>query len=343
ACAIVGDKHSTQRRTPMAGCRPGRSSGGGAAAASKLVLVCSVIAHLVSGHEARLELAPRTYSGEGNNIGFPSWGSSGTPQIRAIKGAEYDADGFTAVGDDRPTAREVMTDVFLTSTPAVSSKNALFVAWGQLVTFDLHLTQDNDTEPLPVPCNFADGDGGTDIWCPLGDDSDEISFFRSDAAIDADGVRSPINYASSYLDLDFLYGRTAEEAEVLRTLEGGLMKVTARGVPYQNADGTWLIADQRTARFPVTFALHTVLLLEHNRCCADVAPRSGFEGDEDIYQACRGWTIATFQHVTENEFLVQLLGVPLGDLGPEPWLGDEEGHNDDEVDTGDDDDDHEEE
>ena len=44
--------------------------------------------------------------------------------------------------------------------------------------------------------------------------------------------------------------------------------------------GLLKIADQRTARFPVTFALHIVLLLEHNRCCVEVAPGLGYEGDE---------------------------------------------------------------
>lgn len=29
---------------------------------------------------------------------------------------------------------------------------------------------------------------------------------------------------------------------------------------------------------------------------------------QDIFQACRGWTIAVFQHVTQNDFLIRLLG-----------------------------------
>lgn len=37
-------------------------------------------------------------------------------------------------------------------------------------------------------------------------------------------------------------------------------------------------------------------------------------GEQDIFQACRGWTIATFQHVTEDDFLIQLLGSSVGDL-----------------------------
>ncbi|CAM9558139.1 unnamed protein product [Pylaiella littoralis] len=309
----------------MAGCRPGRGGGGGGGGVTLswlAVLVCAAaVAQLALGLEEQLEFVPRNFTGEGNNIEFPLWGSAGTAQIRAVAGAEYAEDGFTAPGEDRPTAREVMTDVFLTSTAGLSSKSALFVAWGQLVTFDLALTQDNGTDPLPVPCNFADDEEGTDVWCPLGDASEEIPFFRSDAAVGADGARSPINYATSYLDLDFVYGRTAEEAEVLRTLEGGFMNITARGTPYQNADGTWLIADQRTARYPATFALHIVLLLEHNRCCVEVAPGANYVDDEGIYQACRGWTIATFQHITQNDFLIRLLGVTIEDLGLTMYLG----------------------
>lgn len=64
---------------------------------------------------------------------------------------------------------------------------------------------------------------------------------RSDAATSPDGVRSPVNYATSYLDLDFVYGRSVEEAVALRTMEDGFMNVTETGVPFQNADGTWLV------------------------------------------------------------------------------------------------------
>ena len=69
--------------------------------------------------------------------------------------------------------------MFLTSTASLMAKSALFVAWGQLVTYDLSLTRDNASEPFDVPCNAAADDGTTDIWCPLGAASDDISFFRS--------------------------------------------------------------------------------------------------------------------------------------------------------------------
>lgn len=49
--------------------------------------------------------------------------------------------------------REVTTDVFLSSPPTMSTQSALFIAWGQLLTYDLSLTQDNSSEPFDAPCN----------------------------------------------------------------------------------------------------------------------------------------------------------------------------------------------
>lgn len=136
--------------------------------------------------------------------------------------------------------REVMSDVFLSTTAAVSTKSALFVAWGQLLTYDMSLTVENGSEPFNIACD--EGGGAVDVWCPVGADSDEIIFDRSDAAAGSDSVRSPVNYATSYIDLDFMYGRSEEEAKGFRKLEGGLMNVTASGVPFQNVDGTWMVS-----------------------------------------------------------------------------------------------------
>lgn len=131
-----------------------------------------------------------------------------------------------------------MTDVFLSSTHVVSAKSAMFVAWGLLLTYDLSLTVDNTSEPFNVPCD--DGNGLPDVWCPLEVLSDEVSFYRSEAAV-TDSVRNPINYATAFMDLDFLYGRSEEEANALRTFERGLMNITDSGVPFRNKNGTWLV------------------------------------------------------------------------------------------------------
>lgn len=137
-----------------------------------------------------------------------------------------------------------MTEVFLSSSPVGSAQSALFVAWGQLLTIDMSLTNDNSSEAFPVPCDQGSG-GIIDVWCPSGADSEPIPFFRSDASFttDDDGalVRNPINYASAFLDLDFVYGRSEEEARDLRTMEGGMMNLTDDGLPFLNKDGTWKV------------------------------------------------------------------------------------------------------
>lgn len=38
------------------------------------------------------------------------------------------------------------------------------------------------------------------------------------------------------------------------------------------------------------------------------------ECPKGIFQACRGWTIATFQHITDNDFLIRLLGANIEDV-----------------------------
>lgn len=133
-----------------------------------------------------------------------------------------------------------MTDVFRSSPPSVSQLNAISIAWGQLVLYDLSLTVDNTSEPFDIPCD--DGGGSADVWCPLGEASEPIPFFRSDASVSDDSVRNPTNYATSFIDLDFVYGRSEEEARALRSFEGGFMNMTEGGRPFRNADGTWLVS-----------------------------------------------------------------------------------------------------
>lgn len=143
-------------------------------------------------------------------------------------------------------AREVLTEVFLSTSGVGAEQSALFVAWGQLVAFDLFVNADNSSEPLDVDCDS--GGGFVDVWCPFGEDSDPIPFDRSEATLAssaADGgeaVRSPVNYATAYLDLDFVYGRTEVEARALRTQEGGFMNVSESGIPHPDGEGGWKVS-----------------------------------------------------------------------------------------------------
>lgn len=132
-----------------------------------------------------------------------------------------------------------MRDVFLASPPDVThSLNAVAIGWGQLLLLDLSFTMDNSSEPFNILC-----DDPVDVWCPLGEASDPISFDRSDAEVVAGTSRNPINYATSFIDLDFVYGRSKDESDSLRGLNGdGKLLVDDSGLPVQNDDGTWLVS-----------------------------------------------------------------------------------------------------
>ena len=91
------------------------------------------------------------------------------------------------------------------------------------------------------------------------------------------GVTDAITVAATYPDTvvrAFAITAPPFHSQSRLPVRSRLLFVTVRRHPHQQ------IPDQRTARFPVTFALHIMLLKEHNRCCAEVAPVKGFEKDE---------------------------------------------------------------
>ncbi|CAN0599259.1 unnamed protein product, partial [Laminaria digitata] len=48
--------------------------------------------------------------------------------------------------------------------------------------------------------------------------------------------RSPTNYATAYVDLDWLYGRDEGSAAALRTLDAGYLNLTADELPHLLSD-----------------------------------------------------------------------------------------------------------
>ena len=109
------------------------------------------------------------------------------------------------------------------------------------MSYDLVRNEGNGSEPFDMLCNDA---ALADVWCPVGSLSEPIPFNRSRSEIDAagDGARSPINYATAYLDLDWLYGRDEDSASEIRTLESGYLNLTDDRLPHQLAGGVWLVS-----------------------------------------------------------------------------------------------------
>ena len=102
-------------------------------------------------------------------------------------------------------------------------------------------TADNESEAFDIMCNDA---APVDVWCPLGSLSDLISFNRTQAQINTEGdeARSPINYATAFVDLDWLYGRDEDTAAEIRAFESGYLNLTEDQLPHHLADGSWLVS-----------------------------------------------------------------------------------------------------
>eukprot|EP00611_Tribonema_gayanum_P018099 TRINITY_DN31168_c0_g1_i1.p1 TRINITY_DN31168_c0_g1~~TRINITY_DN31168_c0_g1_i1.p1 ORF type:complete len:434 (-),score=102.81 TRINITY_DN31168_c0_g1_i1:17-1318(-) len=212
--------------------------------------------------------------------------------------------------------------------------NQAMVYWGLVLYHDVV-----DTEPLADLCTGACGE-------------EQL----------AAAVQSVKNGATSFHDLDSIYGRDANDTS-LRTGVGGAMRLSDTGLPLWNVTTRqFLVADQRNAQLPGTFALTALLLREHNRRaanltaapppwlnsthaqyvdhlweqgCDDSACRGATEkdhqckhcdvvydpegpcglgqawsADEKLYQMARAWTISAAQHITLNQYIPTLLGLP---------------------------------
>jgi hypothetical protein len=248
----------------------------------------------------------------------PEWGAAGTPFARIDAEADY-ADGVgSPAGAGLPSARAVLETLYLRSGQPLymaprhpSNFSQVFPYYGLMLLHDLMDVTDSAGESFPIPCDGTlvdqqcSGAGGQQIV---------YSRISADTTTSNSSARLPINAATSFMDLDCLYGRTEEAAAELRDpSKPGKMLLDDAGLPLVR-DGAWLIADQRQSKLLGLLALHIVLLREHNRRVDELvdmrdggqleglpggcepAPCSAW-GSDELYLAARMWTVAKFQHV----------------------------------------------
>jgi hypothetical protein len=204
------------------------------------------------------------------------------------------------------SAHEIANLLYLGRLPKKDVQHNLLLAlWGLFIYHDVVEMKSDFQEPLFIPC----AGGIVDEACPA-DGNRTIPYYRPLAEVDvASGTRQVLNFRTSFLDLDSLYGRTAAEALILREEAGGRMLLTQQGLPMRTSSGSWMVADGRTGQHLGLLALHTLLLREHNRFAAKLADEFPTWGDEDLYQGARLWTVARAQHITiTSEYLQILLG-----------------------------------
>ncbi|KAG5188819.1 hypothetical protein JKP88DRAFT_267494 [Tribonema minus] len=176
--------------------------------------------------------------------------------------------------------RKVLRNVYQAESPPPYNNLALNQAWaywGLLVFYDLVDTAAADDSAsvtvAAIPCD----DDVYDSQCPhptcrpCNKDS-----CTAQTTVPYSGVKDnlkgrPLNMATSFIDLDFVYGRDLAKRATLRNGTSCAMKLDDYGLPlFDTATQEWTIADQRSAQLPGTLALHALLLREHNRRCAEL-------------------------------------------------------------------------
>ncbi|KAK3108811.1 hypothetical protein FSP39_016211 [Pinctada imbricata] len=214
----------------------------------------------------------RTYDGSCNNLAHPEWGKSFTPQARYLP-AKYD-DGFNS-------SRIRSVNGGALPSPRVISNNVF----------------SSRRPPLHPSQSIMVMAWGQFL------DHDVVKTPQST------GAREQINSITSYIDASNVYGSTKGEADKLREMRGGRMKVSSGdllpdiGKPVCKPTG-----DGRVNVILNLGAHHILFVREHNRLVGKLAVKNPKWDDERLYQEARKIVAAYMQHFTYNEYLPVILG-----------------------------------
>jgi peroxidase len=192
--------------------------------------------------------------------------------------------------------------------------------FGQLITHDI------------TEAEVPEGRGEV---IPLAGLAPFIPFSRTpDADGDATNVRDQRSVVTSFLDLDLLYGRTQQKADLLRGEDGKLLTGADGYLPtYQDiavangqdptdpaviaelrevfpllAPGNIAPGDERSNQTAQISIQHSIWLQNHNYHAEQLAASDPSLSDEEIFAAARAITEAEFQWVVYNEYLPKIIG-----------------------------------
>eukprot|EP00091_Calanus_sinicus_P007614 TRINITY_DN1874_c0_g1_i3.p1 TRINITY_DN1874_c0_g1~~TRINITY_DN1874_c0_g1_i3.p1 ORF type:complete len:387 (-),score=85.90 TRINITY_DN1874_c0_g1_i3:196-1356(-) len=183
---------------------------------------------------------------------------------------------------------------------------------------DLKLKEDCCSDPSPTNCFPMQ-------ISPFDPDFTETckDFARSAPKCTLGTVREQFNAITAYLDGSQIYGSDETLQAHLRTMSGGLLKVSTKDgedflpvrkpcpAGYGGASplGTQFQAgDRRVTENPGLSGLHTVFMREHNRIAEEISSINPSWDDERIYQEARRIVIAELQNIIYKEFLPIILG-----------------------------------
>jgi peroxidase len=240
-------------------------------------------------------LSFRTIDGSGNNVGDPTFNSTGSDMVR-IAPANFAPD-TTDTPIDGPNPREISNVV--SSGPQAEAHDptglsAMMYVWGQFIDHDLDHTLPDGTTPIDITIppgdpNFPDG-----TTIPL------TRFITDPANGDT------VNSVTGWLDASMIYGSDAATAASLR-LPDGHMATSADGYP-PIVDGAYVAGDVRATENPDLTAITTLFVREHNYQVDQLqAQHPDWSGDR-LYQTARAIVTAEIENITYTEFLPHLLG-----------------------------------
>ena len=133
--------------------------------------------------------------------------------------------------------------------------------------------------------------------------------------------REQFNVLTSFLDASNVYGSTAEELELLRNPDDGLLKSDNNFLPMSesnceegeedNHEEAYVAGDMRVNENPGLQALHTLWMREHNRLAIVIKGADSSLDKDIVFEEARRFLIAEMQNIIYSEFLPIVLGPKL--------------------------------
>lgn len=185
--------------------------------------------------------------------------------------------------------------------PNPDNLSDLFVTWGQFVDHDLSHTPDASGEFV-----FSPG-----LVAPM-----ERSIY--DAATGTDGPREQVNTLTPAMDASMVYGSDEARTELLRSFEGGRLKVDEADLMPLAPAGTmagstaenplFLAGDVRANENTGLTTMHTLFVREHNYWADRLAEARPNWTDHRIFETARKVVEYEIQKITMTDWLPHLIG-----------------------------------
>ncbi len=222
-----------------------------------------------------------------------------------------------------PSPRSVSTNFHPGVDVDSATATLMLMQFGQFLDHDLTLTPETELEEgdccgRKILNSVHDHEEEEEDVClaiqvPWGDRFNRtcMDFTRSTAFCQETlGYREQMNGITAFIDASNVYGSDDETAAMLRTFEGGKLKVDwIEGQEYlPQIDGEQKAGDERVLEMPGLAAMHTLFLREHNRLAGQVQADDPQLQDEEVYHEARKIVIAEMQNIVFAEFLPAVLG-----------------------------------